>query len=115
MARVGNTTYQALENQVSCCASIFLKKSAAGGNNVNVLECVRKKLASFILLNVDQLCPAQGLGEFGIDSMLTAGCWSREVHALEIDVPLIMLRDSMTTADSLPKFIFENLAEKQME
>ncbi|RAO74337.1 uncharacterized protein BHQ10_010349 [Talaromyces amestolkiae] len=71
-----------------------------------------KKMANLILLPQNKLRLDQRLGDFGIDSMLAAEFRTYIFHALEIDVPFMMLLDKSTTVGSLSAFVLEKLKNR---
>lgn len=90
-----------------------------GGVETSLLDAVRnmvgKKIANLILLPVEKLRMDQKLGDFGMDSMLAAEFRTYIFHALEVDVPFMMLLDKSTTVNSLSTLVVENLKSRQEE
>ena len=95
------------------------KALAEGDGEASVLDAVRKmvgkKIANLILLPVDKLRLDQKLGDFGMDSMLAAEFRTYIFHALEVDVPFMMLLDRSTTVDSLSAVVVESLKGREVE
>lgn len=93
------------------------KALAEGDGVTSLLDAVQgmvgKKMANLILLPQNKLRLDQRLGDFGIDSMLAAEFRTYIFHALEVDVPFMMLLDKSTTVGSLSAFVLERLKNRQ--
>ncbi|KAL1971037.1 hypothetical protein VTN77DRAFT_2871 [Rasamsonia byssochlamydoides] len=93
-----------------------LREQGSGGASSSVLDAVRdivaRKISNLILLPAGKLRPDQKLGDFGLDSMLAAEFRTFVFHALEVDVPFVILLNKSTTVNSLAQLITEGLEGK---
>jgi KR domain/Zinc-binding dehydrogenase/Phosphopantetheine attachment site len=95
------------------------KALTEGSGDTSLLDAVRnmvgKKISNLILLPFDKLRLDQKLGDFGMDSMLAAEFRTYIFHALEVDVPFMMLLENCTTVNSISAVVVENLKSRLVE